>query len=219
MKKKIIAIIVVFLMLLLFSIAGYADHIEKDKVRWKEFYKNTAPRRDAVQWLVPFKTADRKNVNTVRVVSVFGAKRMSYVRGHFHTGVDLIPRRKRGDVQKYTDVYVMADGVVCSIHLGAPHTTVVVKHKLLDGTFIFSSYKHLWEIYLENGQQVTSSSRVGRLYTRAEARKLGGNYDHLHLEIRKRFDDYGVASWATMTDEALKLRFQDPMKFMKIRVK
>lgn len=219
MKNKLIAVIVVSLMLPLFSFPCFADLIEDDKDRWKEFYKDIAPRREAVQWLVPFKTADRKDVKTISVVSVFGAKRMSYVRGHFHTGVDLIPRRGRGVREKFTDVYVMADGVVCSIHLGAPHTTVVIKHKLPNGKIIFSSYKHLGEIYLENGQYVTSSSRVGRLYTRAEAKKLGGNYDHLHLEIRNQFDDYGVASWATMTGEALNLRFRDPLKFMKVHIK
>ncbi len=64
----------------------------------------------------------------------------------------------------------------------------------------------------------THETLLGRLYTSAEAKKQGGNYDHLHLEVRKQFDDYGVASWATMTREDINKRFYDPWLFMKQRV-
>ena len=113
----------------------------------------------------------------------------------------------------------MAEGAVCSIHLGDPHRTVVVKHKLSNGETLYTSYKHLQEIYVVNGQQVTPDTRVGRLYTATEASALGGNYHHLHLEIRKKFDDYGVASWATLTREDLDKRFHAPRQFMKENIK
>lgn len=216
--KRTFFVVLVVVLPVLFSFFVSADHIQSDKDRWKPYYKDIAPEQDVREWLVPFKTADRKDVKTIAVVSVFGAARMSYVRGHVHTGLDMIPK-KRTVPGEYTYVYVMAPGVVCSIHLGAPHTTVVVKHKLLDGTVMFSSYKHLGEIFLKIGQQVTAASKVGRLYTGKEALTLGGNYDHLHLEIRKQFDDYGVASWATLNREALTLRFHDPLAFMKSHVK
>ena len=108
----------------------------------------------------------------------------------------------------------MAAGVVCSIHLGDPHKTVVVKHQLTNGEILYTSYKHFQKVYVTNGQQVTDETPLARLYTRGEAKVLGGNYDHLHLEIRKKFDDFGVASWATMTKTDLELRFHDPWNFM-----
>jgi murein DD-endopeptidase MepM/ murein hydrolase activator NlpD len=192
-----------------------ADHIDRDKDRWKPMYINANPQQMVNTWQVPFKTRDRKDIKTISVVSTFGAKRLSYIKGHFHTALDMIPKKKQ-ETSVY--VYPMAHGVVCSIHLGPPHTTVVVKHKLPDGSTLFTSYKHLGDVYVQNGQQVTPYIKVGRLYTRKEAKALGGNYDHLHLEVRKSFDDYGVASWATMTREDLDRRFLDPLKFMKTNI-
>lgn len=208
--------IVVGLLLTVGVYYGFADHILKDKERWKVYYREVSPLRAVNKWVLPFETVNRSDINTIRVVSVFGAKRFSYVRGHFHTGMDLVPRKKNGE---YTYVYGMAPGIVCSIHLADPHQTVVVKHKLSSGEILFTSYKHLQDIYVQNGQQITPETKIGRLYTRQEALKLGGNYDHLHLEIRKKFDDYGVASWATLTKDDLNLRFMDPLKFLKRKIK
>ncbi|NIM13968.1 MAG: peptidoglycan DD-metalloendopeptidase family protein [Candidatus Aminicenantes bacterium] len=193
-----------------------ADHIQEDKERWKPFYINVTPSQTVNQWKVPFKTENRNRLNTVRVLSTFGAKRLSYVRGHFHTGIDLIPANSR---EQFIYVYPMAEGVVCSIHLGDPHKTVVIKHKLSSGKVIYTSYKHLQKILVTNGLQVTTDTRLGRLYTADEARALGGNYNHLHLETRKKFDDYGVASWATLTRADLDRRFYDPWKFMKENIR
>lgn len=195
---------------------GELSHIDQDKDRWKPYYRDVSPKDTVTRWLVPFNTKNRNDLKTVAVISTFGAHRNSYVRGHIHAGIDLVPR-KRG--KPYTYVLAMAPGVVCSIHLGDPHQTVVVKHKLESGETIFSSYKHMQEIYVETGQEVTHQTKIGRLYTRKEALKLGGNYDHLHLEIRKKFDDFGVASWATLTKKDLNLRFTDPWKFMKKHIK
>ncbi|MCP5048746.1 MAG: peptidoglycan DD-metalloendopeptidase family protein [bacterium] len=217
MKKQTIIIMIFSIVMSFLSIANYADHIANDRGRWKPLYRDLTPGETVKEWKVPFKTIDRKDVKTIGVVSTFAAKRLSYIRGHFHTGLDMVPKKRR-ERSAFIYVYPIAPGVVCSIHLGAPHTTVVVKHKLPNGKTIFSSYKHLGERYVETGQQLTADSRIGRLYTRAEAKKLGGNYHHLHMEIRKSFDDYGVASWATMTREDLNLRFHDPLKFMKENV-
>lgn len=213
--KVIVATIVTSMMFTFWLNAG-EGHIERDRLRWKPMYKDVTPGQSVNRWLVPFKTTDRKNIKTIAVVSVFGAKRLSYVRGHFHTGLDMIPRKRQG---KHTYVYAMAAGTVCSIHLGHPHKTVVVKHKLPEGGTVFTSYKHLQETYLETGQKVSADTKIGRLYTRAEARRLGGNYHHLHLEIRKAFDDYGVASWATIKKSELNKRFYDPHRFMKENVR
>jgi len=82
----------------------------------------------------------------------------------------------------------MARGVVCSIHLG--------------------------EVYVKNGQEVDPDTRLARLHTREEAKKLGGFFDHLHLEVRKKFDDYGCASWLTMTRTEPDEYFTDPAAFI-----
>ena len=49
----------------------------------------------------------------------------------------------------------------------------------------------------------------------SQTKKYKGNYDHLHLEIRKSFYDYGCASWLTMNKTDLNVLFYDPMVFMK----
>jgi len=215
--RKHLPVLSVWVLIAVFSFYyGFGDHIQKDKKRWKAYYKNVLPHQPVKQWQVPFKTKNKSDLNTVRVISTFGAPRMSYVRGHFHTGIDMIPAQ-RGN--RFTTVYPMAAGVVCSIHLGSPHRTVVVKHRLTNGEVLYTSYKHLQEIYVGTGQQVTPETSLARLYTRGEADALGGRYDHLHLEIRKKFDDYGVASWATLTKANLVLRFHDPWKFMKENIK
>ena len=191
---------------------AFSNRIEEYRDRWKYYYKDGTPAKVTEKWLVPFKTEDRSDTKTIKVVSTFGAHRNSYVKGHKHTGLDLVPKKKEGD---YVYIYPMAPGVVVSVHLGHPHKTVVVKHKTSDGKIIYTSYKHMHEYYVSNGQQLNVNTKIGRLYTRQEALSRGGNYDHLHLEIRKKFDDYGCASWMTMNNEELKLRFYDPLKFLK----
>ncbi len=219
MKKNMrwVLYICIFLLLIFPGKTILADYIAENKNSWKPYYTDEKPDKIADKWFVPFKTKDRQDPDTIKIISVFGAHRNSYVKGHIHTGIDIIPENKRD--YTYIDVYATANGIVCSIHLGHPHKTVIVKHKMPDDTIIFSSYKHLQEIYVENNQQVTLETKLARLYTRKEALAQGGRYDHLHLEIRKKFDDYGVASWGTITKEALNLRFYEPWKFIKKHVK
>jgi len=198
-----------WLLLILLAAPGLIEELRGD---FKPAFKDVEPKQVVDEWLVPFETEDRKKISTIRLISHFGAGRRSYIKGHIHTGVDLI--RRKG---KPGNVYVLpiARGVVCSVHLGAPHTTVVVKHKLKSGGSLFTSYKHLAETYVNTGEGVDTQTRLGRLFSKTEAKELGGNYDHLHFEVRKKFDDYGVASWATMTKAELKERFHAPFKFLK----
>jgi murein DD-endopeptidase MepM/ murein hydrolase activator NlpD len=109
----------------------------------------------------------------------------------------------------------MGRGVVCSVHLGENQKTVVVRHQLADGSTMFTSYKHLKEAYVQQGQQVDQKTKLARLFTVQESKKYGGDYHHLHLEIRKAFDDYGCASWLTMNKQQLNLRFYNPLTFLK----
>jgi murein DD-endopeptidase MepM/ murein hydrolase activator NlpD len=197
--------------LLLLTLAA-PSLIESLRADFKDAYRDVDPQQAVDAWRVPFETDDRTSIATIRAVSGFGAGRASYIQGHIHTGVDLVPKKPRpGPIH----VLPIAHGVVVSIHLSAPHTTVVIKHKLPDGTVLFTSYKHLAAFYVSTGDAVTPQTRLGRLFTRAEAKNLKGPYDHLHFEVRKKFDDYGVASWATMSKGELKERFLAPYSFLK----
>ncbi|TDQ09231.1 M23 family metallopeptidase [Pedobacter metabolipauper] len=190
--------------------------IESDKARWKPYYTAIDPAAVVDGWSLPFDVANRKDIKQIRVVSIFGDHRDSYYKGHIHTAIDINPSKPK---TKLVSVYAMAKGVVCSIHLGENQKTVVVKHKQSNGTMLFSSYKHLKEVYVVNGQQVNASTKLARLFTPEESKKYGGDYHHLHLEIRKSFDDYGCASWLTMNKQQLDLRFYDPLAFLKSNLK
>lgn len=203
-------------MLLLWLAPDQPMTIERDKDRWKPYYIDTAPAAVATTWYLPFDVANRKDPKQLKVVSIFGDHRDSYLKGHVHTAIDINPLKPKS---KLVNVYPMAKGIVCSVHLGENQRTVVLKHKLPDGKFIFTSYKHLKEVYVNQGQQVDENVKIARLFTPAESKKYGGDYHHLHLEIRKSFDDYGCASWLTMNKKQLDLRFFNPLVFIKENLK
>lgn len=187
------------------------SYIAATRLYYKEAYVDTKPAKVVSAWMVPFDTPNRYDIRSIRVVSVFGDHRESYLKGHIHTATDLIPATRSA----LSYIYPMAEGVVCSIHLGHPHKTIVIRHQLANGKTIYTSYKHLEEIYVSTGTQVNQQTKIARLYTREETKKYKGNYDHLHLEIRKSFYDYGCASWLTMNKTDLNELFYDPMVFMK----
>ena len=190
--------------------------IESDKDRWKPYYIDTAPTTIAEKWFLPFEGGDRKNSKNLKIISIFGDHRDSYLKGHIHTAIDVNPAKPK---DKLINVYTMANGVVCSIHLGENQKTVVVKHTLKNGTTMFTTYKHLKEVYVNNGQQVNENTKLARLFTKEESKKYGGDYHHLHLEIRKKFDDYGCASWLTMNKTQLNERYYNPQVFIATYVK
>lgn len=206
------------LIILLISIADYSaraidknSYIRATRSYYEYAYSDIKPASTVSSWMVPFKTNNRFDIHSIRIISVFGDHRESYLKGHIHTANDIIPANRTDTV----NVYPMAEGVVCSIHLAHPHKTIVIKHLLKNGQIVFTSYKHLQEIYVRTGTQVNQNTKIARLYTRGETKKYKGNYDHLHLEIRKSFYDYGCASWLTMNKKDLNELFYDPMVFLK----
>ncbi|MCZ4223433.1 M23 family metallopeptidase [Pedobacter rhodius] len=190
--------------------------IENDRDRWKPYYTNVMPSEIADKWFLPFDVPNRKKISNIKIISIFGDHRDSYLKGHIHTAIDINPVQVKS---KLTNVYTMANGIVCSIHLSENQRTVVVKHKLPGGLIMFTTYKHLKEVYVKNGQQVDENTKLARLFTKVESKKYGGDYHHLHLEIRKKFDDYGCASWLTMNKNQLNERFYNPQLFIKEYVK
>lgn len=202
-----------FLLNLIFLLSSFVKPtIDSDKSRWKPYYLDVSPAAVALRWYLPFDVKNRKDMKELKVISIFGDHRTSYLSGHIHTAIDINPVRPKA---KLVEVYALSTGVVCSVHLGENQRTVVVKHKLADGTVLFSSYKHLKEVYVGQGTQVDEHTRLARLFTPQESKKYGGDYHHLHLEIRRQFDDYGCASWLTMNRQQLNLRFYNPLKFLK----
>jgi murein DD-endopeptidase MepM/ murein hydrolase activator NlpD len=187
------------------------SYIEKDRHRWEPMYMDVQPSKIVDSWKVPFETSDRYKLNTIKVISKFGDPRLTFLKNHIHPAIDIRPSKS----EEFISVYPAANGVVCSIHLGHPYKTVVIKHLLQDKSIIYSSYKHLQEIYVKTGMQVDQKTKLGRLYTHAEAQKLKGNYDHLHFEVRKSFEDFGCASWLTMTKDELNKYFYNPLDFLK----
>ncbi|MGY4384051.1 murein DD-endopeptidase MepM/ murein hydrolase activator NlpD [Pedobacter sp. UYP24] len=200
------------LTLLIFLSTLINPTIESDKARWKPYYIETNPTTTVTDWFLPFDAINRKDIKQIKIISIFGDHRDSYLKGHIHTAIDINPVNPKS---KLIPVYAMANGIVCSVHLGENQKTVVVKHKLKDGSIMFSSYKHLKEVYVAQGMQVTPSTKLARLFTVQESKKYNGDYHHLHLEIRKAFDDYGCASWLTLTKEQLNARFYNPLSFLK----
>jgi murein DD-endopeptidase MepM/ murein hydrolase activator NlpD len=201
------------LLFYLFLITSFSNPtIESDKARWKPYYLDVTPNGTATNWFLPFDVANRKDLKQIKVISIFGDHRDSYLKSHIHTAIDINPLKPK---YKLVPVYAMAKGIVCSVHLAENQKTVVVRHKLADGSTMFTSYKHLKEVYVQQGQQVDQKTKLARLFTVQESKKYGGDYHHLHLEIRKAFDDYGCASWLTMNKQQLNLRFYNPLTFLK----
>lgn len=190
--------------------------IETDKDRWKPYYIDANPSQVAENWLIPFEAENRRSINSIKIISIFGDHRDSFFKGHIHTAIDINPAKPKG---KIINVYPMANGVICSIHLGENQRTIVVKHKLKNNQIVFTTYKHLKDVYVNTGQQVNTNTKIARLFTKEESKKYGGDYHHLHLEIRKKFDDYGCASWLTMNKIQLNERYYNPQTFIKEYVK
>ena len=106
--------LVVFIFLTFFIFEVPTITIDKDKERWKPYYTDINPNQIVDKWLLPFNVTDRQNVASVKIISIFGDHRDSYYKGHIHTAIDINPAMAK---TKLIDVYAMANGVVCSIHL------------------------------------------------------------------------------------------------------
>lgn len=210
LKHVIAAVILVMLPDVTVWAIDKNSYIEATRSYYKEAYRDSKSVSVVSSWMIPFDSPNRYDIRSIRVVSVFGDHRESYLKGHIHTATDLIPGHKSA----LTYIYPMAVGVVCSIHLDHPHKTIVIRHLLVNGKTIYTSYKHLQEIYVNVGTQVDQRTKIARLYTREETKRYKGNYDHLHLEIRKSFYDFGCASWLTMNKADLNELFYNPMTFM-----
>lgn len=193
------------------SVMVQSDSIKKYSSKMKKFFKYTEAFEIDAKWILPFNLSDRSDLKMISIISDYGTYRSGHVKGHRHSGVDIVPI----GIKDTIFVYPLNEGIVCLVRPIAPNKTIIIKHKLINGSIIYSSYIHLKEIYVENDQEVNHNTKIGVLYTKSEARKYNGNYDHLHLEIKKRIDDYCCASWLCMSQEELSQYFYNPLDFLK----
>lgn len=147
-----------------------------------------------------------------RVFSRFGEPRVSYIRGHKHAGVDM-----KGVYR--AAIYPVCAGQVTALQLSFPHLTIVVRHTRPDGTSFHSSYKHVTDLRVKEGDLVTRSTVMSRIFDEDEHRraKFGRAPVHLHFEVLVRTDDEGEASWSSMSMEALRRYRSDPMALFRTR--
>lgn len=177
----------------------------------KRYFIDLEPSEVVGKWLLPFNSSERSDIKQIQIISGFGAYRSGTVKGHKHSGIDIIPSGRMDSVF----IYPANKGRVCLIRPTEPNKTVIIRHKLTDGTYIYSSYIHLKDIFVNIGDEVDHDTKIGVLYTKSETTKLNGNYDHLHFEIKTRIDDYSCASWLCMSQEELDEYFENPLDFLK----
>ena len=134
----------------------------------------------ADRFFTPYRDARRESYESIRArtISFFGDPRVTFVRGHKHSGIDLKGRFEE-------PVYAIGKGRVVDIHLSFPHLTVVVEHRLADGTTLWSSYKHIEALRVSTGDTVDESTVLGRLFNRDEHKRSGFPEPHMHFEIRR----------------------------------
>ncbi len=197
------------------SVNKQSDNIKKYSAILKKFFVEGTPLQEVNGWKLPFALKNRSDIRGIKFVGQYGDYRASRMAGHRHSGADIVP----ADVKIPRDVYPAANGVVCFVTQQEPVKTVIIKHKLNDGAIIYTAYIHLKDIFVENGQNVTDNTKIGVLYTKKEALARGGNFDHLHFEVKRRIDDYSCASWLCMSKAELDDYFINPKDFFKTMLK
>jgi murein DD-endopeptidase MepM/ murein hydrolase activator NlpD len=179
------------------------------------YFVEVEPKDTVNQWMLPFTVKNRTDLEQIKVVSPFGTTRTSHLRGHKHSGVDIVPV----NIDTGIYIYPVAKGIVCYRRIKDPFSSITIKHKLSDGSYIFTSYIHLKNVYVANGDTVDTNTKIGKLFTHREVRRYRGPFDHLHLEVRKNFDDFGFGSSHCMNNSELDSFFYEPINFLSEKIK
>ena len=157
----------------------------------------------------PFIEQDRSRFASIarRTFSRFGVPRVSSVKGHCHSGIDL-----RGKMSEH--VYAVAPGRVAAVYWSFPNRAVAIVHRMPDNTPIYSAYVHVQNISVEPGDVVNENTPLGRLFNQKEMQRSRLGTPHVHLEIRKNMKDEGQSSYTAMTMSALEEYCIDPFAFL-----
>jgi len=164
--------------------------------------KKTAEPISTTHWQSPVAHLNKKNF-IKNIISQFGDERK---KGHRHAGIDI-----KGNFS--ARVRPLVEGQVVYISHLITQKSITLKHQLKNQTF-YTSYAHLRDIKVEAGQKVTLNEILGRLLSKEELQKASHRTNHLHLEIRKTFLDYGFASISIQNLPKLKELFYDPVLFL-----
>lgn len=166
------------------------------------------------QFFVPFADRGRDTYRDYlkRCTGKYGDYRVTRIKGHRHAGVDL--KGKAGEA-----VYAVGVGRVVYRYWSFPNETVVIRHRLPSGASVYSVYTHLRDIQLMPGDLVDEYRAIGRLFNLEEKNKAHFATIHLHLEIRKNVEDFGRASYSSLSREELDKYCIDPHPFFREHLK
>ncbi|MFH1759783.1 MAG: M23 family metallopeptidase [bacterium] len=161
-------------------------------------------------WYSPFKDKSRETYASIsrRLVSRFGDSRVAGENGHIHAGIDL-----KGTFSEA--VYPIANGLVLALSFKELNGMLLIKHRLQDGKAVYSKYIHIRNIPVSVGQQVTADTKIGRVFDKREFKKSRFKHNHLHLEIRKDYDDKGTDSSYGTTKKMIEQHCYDPGEFLR----
>jgi murein DD-endopeptidase MepM/ murein hydrolase activator NlpD len=165
-------------------------------------------------FFTPFQEKEREAYRTFlkHCSGSYGDYRKSDVPGHLHAGQDL-----RG--KKAEQVYAVGVGRVAYRYWIFPNETVVLEHRLPNSEIIYSAYTHIRDIQVKIGDRVNENTVIGRLFNAEEMKKARFSSIHLHFEIRKKVDDFGRASYTSMSKKELDQYCMDPKIFLKKHMK
>ncbi|MBN2089576.1 M23 family metallopeptidase [candidate division KSB1 bacterium] len=179
------------------------------------------------EWLLPLDTGNRRMWSSIVFESDahFKALRPTWrYRGvRLHTGLDLQNGGQNGTLGgPGENVFAIAAGVVIKISGSLPNKRIVIEHKLPDGRTVWSSYLHIAEPQVREGEQVTSQTVIARRLNFAELRRYGRAYNHLHFEIFKKLpvprnNHYTWMSQFCYNSGQVDKYFYDPVTFLKER--
>lgn len=167
------------------------------------------PRSDG--WSSPFAKNDGAGLAAFkgRIVGKFGDFRTAGGdNGHRHAGVDL--KGSFGEA-----VYPISSGRIIAISFKDLSGGVVIEHLLPDGEKVYSKYVHIQDIPVKVGEQVSTQTRIGRLFDKISFKKSRYKHNHLHLEIRKDYADKGTDSSYSQSRKDLERHCFDPALFMR----
>lgn len=166
--------------------------------------------RVAREWLTPLDTGKRKDWDSLLLFRKGGflAERVAYahLQAHVHTGVDLQNRTRGGPGEP---VYAAARGKVYNVKIQAQGTRVTLQHLLPNGELVYTSYIHVAEVRVKEGQWVDTDTVLARRFNRAELKQYGAFYNHLHYQVHK---NEFVPEHTIQTNTAVQAneRFYDP---------
>ncbi len=113
-----------------------------------------------------------------------------------------------GDTDLGDPVYAVSNGYVIAASDYNWGNIILIKHKLQNGTIVWSQYAHLKDMLVNSGDNVRRGQQIGTI-----GKSGNQEYAHLHFEIRK--SDLSPDAWVTNQDEAQILtNYYDPSDFI-----